>query len=192
MSSPSSTSAASCAPLGAGPRLAVIAGTLALGAVWLAWTGPHAVVRVVTPLPEQVPFAYMESAFLILGMLVADLLEKLRGGLARPAPWVLAGQIALVIVLSALRLEVRAPLSGHAVLVSFFLAYRFLGARDARHPLDRIEILVAAFFLLGIAFVKLMHWRDPVTLVVGVLLGAVVAGLGALMEPKPRAAPRSP
>jgi hypothetical protein len=99
---------------GVGARLVIILLISVIGGVWLVRTGPVPVVRITTPLLETAPFWYRELAFVVLGMLVADLLEELRAGPARAPAWMLAFQMGILIVVSNLRLGVRLPISGRA------------------------------------------------------------------------------
>jgi hypothetical protein len=129
---------------------------------------PMAVIRITTPLPEMAPFWYMLLAFPVLGMLVADLFDLWRDrGISLPTAD-LGLQIALIVALSSLRLGVRIPLSGHALLVAWFL-FRRLRLRNAPPRQSRLEVWIAAGVLAAVAWPKLFWWDDPVTL----------AGIGA-------------
>jgi hypothetical protein len=157
-------------------RVAIILATTGAGALWLIHKGPVPVVRITTPLPEMAPFWYMLLAFPVLGMLVADWVDlaRLRGLDLATAE--LGCQIALIVGLSAVRLDSRIPLSGHALLIAYFL-FRRLWLRNVPPPQSRLEIWLAAGALGGVAYPKLMWWDDPVTLLVGI---GVAGGLAAV------------
>jgi hypothetical protein len=156
-------------------RLLVIAGCTVVGAAWLIHKGPMPVIRVTTPMPEMAPFWYMLLAFPLLGMLVADLLDLLARGIGRPAVE-LAVQIALLVAISSLRLGIRLPISGHALLVSYVIARRLL-VLDAPPRRRATELAVAIALLAAIAYPKLFWWDDPITLVAGIAVGALLAGI---------------
>lgn len=156
------------------PRAAVILATTLAGAAWLVHTGPVPVVRITTPLPEMAPFWYMLLAFPVLGMLVADLVDLWRmRGLSLPAVE-LGLQIALIVALSSLRLGVRIPLSGHALLVGYFL-FRRLRLRNVPPRQSPLEVWIAAGLLAAVAWPKLLWWDDPVTLLAGLGAAALLA-----------------
>lgn len=151
----------------------VIACTLA-GWIWLAVQDPIPVIRVTTPLVETAPFWYMLLAFPILGLLVADLFELYRSeGLSRSTVE-LAVQIALIVLLSSARLSARLPLSGHSLLVSYFVARRLLLPSFPRGR-SRMELWLGLGVLATIAYPKLFWWKDPITLLTGMALGAALA-----------------
>ena len=139
------------------PRIAIILATTLTGAAWLAHKGPVPVIRITTPLPEMAPFWYMLLAFPVLGMLVADLFDLWRArGLSLPTVE-LGLQIALIVALSSLRLGVRIPLSGHALLVAWFL-FRRLRLRNVPPRQSQPEVWIAAGVLAAVAWPKLFWW----------------------------------
>ncbi len=167
-------------------RLGIVLACTAAGAAWLAWKGPTPVIRITTPLAEPAPFWYMLSAFPVLGFLVADLLDLYRREGLRRGTVELAFQIALLVALSSLRLGVRLPISGHALLLSYFLFRRRLFGPSATRW-HRIEWLIGLGLLAVVAYPKLFWWRDPVTLLTGIALGAVLAAVSRRVAPKNRA-----
>lgn len=159
-------------------RLLVIASCTLAGAAWLIHQGPMPAIRITTPLPEAAPFWYMLLAFPVLGMLVADLVDlyRLRGVSASTLE--LAFQIGLLIGLSSLRLGARLPVSGHALLVSYFILRRLL-LRSLPPRQSSLETLLAFGVLGAIIYPKLAWWDDPVTLLAGISLGALLAAVSA-------------
>jgi HEAT repeat protein len=116
----------------------------------------------------------MILAFPILGLLLADLLDLYTSeGVARPTVE-LGFQICLIVVLSSARLTFHLPLSGHSLLVSYFIFRRLL-LRPASRVQSAIELWLAAGVFAAIAYPKLAWWSDPVTLLAGVVLGALLA-----------------
>jgi hypothetical protein len=112
----------------------------------------------------------MLSAFPFLGMLIADLFDLYRDtGFSRQTVELTCILIAIV-VLSNLRLGIRLPISGHSLVVSYFLFNRFFVGRN-RNGISRIEILLGIFVLAVLTYIKLFWWTDPITLGLGCILG---------------------
>ena len=146
--------------------------TTVVGTVWLLNKGPMPVVRGTTSLSVTVPFWYMVSAFPLLGMLVAELLRRLRTKQVLNGV-ILLGAISALVILSHLRLAYGVPLSGHALLMAYVVGRRLLPPTDG-NALCRVELLIASLSLLVVTYVKLAMWQDPVTLTVGVGMGGTL------------------
>lgn len=157
-------------------RLAIITACILAGAAWLIHKGPVPVVRITTPLPEMAPFWYMVLAFPVLGMLMADLVDLYRvRGIDRLSVE-LAVQIALIVTVSNLRLGIRLPISGHALLVAYFIGRRWW-LRPYSPRQSAIELVAALAILALIAYLKLIWWDDPVTLCIGLAAGLLLAAI---------------
>ncbi|HXU31909.1 MAG TPA: hypothetical protein VN851_15155 [Thermoanaerobaculia bacterium] len=155
-------------------RWGVVGACTLVGGVWLALQEPIPVIRVSTPLPEAAPFWYMLLAFPILGLLLADLLDLfLSTGVSR-STLELGFQIGLIVLLSSARLAVRLPVSGHSLLVSYFIFRRLLLSPTPRGR-SSVELWLAVAVFAAIAYPKLAWWNDPVTLLAGVALGALLS-----------------
>jgi hypothetical protein len=154
-------------------RLAIVIGTTISGAVWLYYKGPVPVIRVTTPLPEIAPFWYMIIPFPILGMLIADLLAfyDMYGFDIRAIE--LGLQIGLILLLSYLRLARRLPVSGHSLLIAYFILRRIF-IRVPSHIYRRVETVVAVLLFIAIIYRKLFWWYDPVTLFSGIAIAVVM------------------
>jgi hypothetical protein len=157
-------------------RWSLAAVTTLVGAAYLHWKGPVPVVRVFDTLPIDAPLWYMLSAFPVLGLLLADGLALLRDGRRRHAVE-LAVQIAVMVVLSHSRLELRIPISGHALLFAAFLLRR-TWYPEPSVPWRRLEQTLGGALLTMVAGVKLLWWRDPTTFAVGLLTAALLCWAG--------------
>lgn len=157
-------------------RWAVVLMTTAFGAAWLYHKGPVPIVRVITPLPEAVPFWYMLSAFPVLGMLVADLVSLFATyGLERRTAE-LGFQVGVLVLASNLRLVLRLPMSGHSLLFAYFILRRlFIGIPG--HSLARVEYVIAMLLYAITSYVKVFWWSDPITVAVGTV---IAVGLTAI------------
>ena len=154
-------------------RLAIIGTLTVAGGLWLHFTGPLPVVRVTTRTDEFVPFWYMLTAFPVLGMLCADIVDALRARDYRSCA-ILAIATCGIVALSAGRLSLHLPISGHALVIGYVLSLRLVRRSN---PLALAELLVSAGFLVVIAYPKLMMWGDPITLGVGIGLGVLFAAV---------------
>jgi len=155
----------------------LIAGATTLaGALYLHWKGPVPVVRVFDTLPIDAPLWYMLSAFPILGLLLADL-----EALARDRRWKhcaeLCVQVGVMVLLSHSRLELRIPISGHALLFMAFLLRRAWSFPPSA-PHRTAELVLGALGVAMVAGVKLLWWQDPVTLGVGLLTALAMSWIG--------------
>lgn len=160
-------------------RIGIITIVTLTGAVWLYIKGPIPVIKGSTPLTEMVPFWYMLSAFPILGMLISDLITYLFTFKFQAKTFELFIQITLLTLLSNIRLSLFIPLSGHTLLLGYFILRRVL--IDFRTSnINKIEILIAFIILLAASYMKLLRWSDPLTYLAGLGLGAILALVSSL------------
>ncbi len=164
------------APMPAWTRWIIAAAFTVIGALYLIWKGPVPVVRVFDTLPIDAPFPYMLSAFPVLGLLVAD-----GASLALERRWrhsvELCAQIAIMVLLAHFRLELRIPISGHALLFTAF-ALRRHWLPEPPSPVRHLEAGLGWALLAVVAGIKLLWWHDPTTLAVGVVTGVGLTWAG--------------
>jgi hypothetical protein len=157
-------------------RWLVALATTLVGGLYLHWKGPVPVVRVFDTLPIDAPTWYMISAFPVLGLLAADLLA-----LALERRWRRAVELGLwmlmMTLLSHSRLELRIPISGHALLFAFAWMRWTREAEPAPRGRQMEQALAATLLGMVIA-VKLLWWRDPTTLLVGVATAVCMSWAG--------------
>lgn len=157
----------------------VVAAITAIGAVWLVHKGPVPVIRITTPLQEFSPFWYMVSPFPILGMLVAEFVGLLAVHGGRRAAVKLGVAIIAMIVVSGIRLSSCIPLSGHAMLLSYFILRRaFLDGSPI--ALRKAQLWIAGAMAMVLVYVKLAWWTDPITLLVGGVAGSALFAAGEM------------
>ena len=157
-------------------RILIVGLCTLVGMAWLIHQGPMPVVRITTPLPEPAPFWYMVLAFPVLGFLLADLVDLYRAQGIGPLTLELAFQIALIVSLSSARLGARIPVSGHSLLISYFIFRRLLLRRTSRRQ-SVFELWLAGGALGAVAYPKLAWWSDPVTLIAGIAVGGLLAAV---------------
>jgi len=140
------------------------------GVGWLLVKGPTQVVRGTVPLDIEAPFSYMVTAFPFLGILVADALALWRLA-TKWASLVLILQVGCICFLAVVRLLYRLPISGHVLLIAFFILYS-LGTRRAL--VRTIETLVAAAAFCVLLVTKLIAWSDWQTPAIAMAVAATL------------------
>ncbi len=158
----------------------VVAATLSAGIAWLGCKGPVPVLRGSQALDVDAPLWYLASAFVALGILVADGIELVRSASRRFDAAILGAEIVILIALGSMRLGSAVPVSGHAALFTLLLIRTLVERMSPDRTVRKIELATAAGLLLMTAYVKLAWWDDPLTLTLGCGAGAAVAGVGAL------------
>lgn len=156
-------------------RTTIAAACTALGWAWLQVTGPFPVIRITTALPIMAPDWYMLSAFPILGLLVAELVLLFREDGLSLAPLELMLQMMLLISLGHVRLLHRIPVSGHALLFSYFILRRIL--LGPARLMTTVELGLAIAALLATSYAKIVMWNDPFTVATGILVATVLAAI---------------
>jgi hypothetical protein len=151
-------------------RTAVVASCTFAGALWLYWRGPVPVVTATGALPQNVPTWYMLMPFPVFGLLLADVLYTYRScGLECGVL-----ELTIIVIIASLRLTYRIPVSGHALLLAYFIVRKtILGLPFS--AFRWVEICIAAVLYLSVVYYKLSQWHDPVTLVNGTAVALVVA-----------------
>jgi hypothetical protein len=86
-------------------------------------------------------------------------------------------------LISNARLGLRLPISGHSLLVSYFICRRVLHRQTTGFCLA--ELVFASAILAILAYVKILWWNDPITLFAGVAIGAILAISGKLLVNQP-------
>ena len=147
--------------------------------------GPIHAIRGSTKLAELTPLAYLFPIFLPVGMLAGDMLRQGLTGDRRGALALGFGLLGLVL-LGAARFAFLVPLSGHAVVLGFFLPW--YATQRSIGPL-----IVGGLLLVQVAYYKLAVWRDPLTLGLGLLVGVALAmGLRLAVGRRPQEAASHP
>ncbi len=146
-----------------------------IGALWLLWRGPTPVMRGSEVMDSAAPFWYMISAFPFFGILLAESWLAWGSGTGQ----VLLGQVLVIFILAALRLTLHIPVSGHVLLLSFFLLW------DMKR-LDQpylTEFLFAVGILALLLYTKVILWQDAMTAMWGVALAIIIWAAGQKLTP---------
>lgn len=170
----------SAARAAAPPRLArahligaVLVTLLGMLGLWLK--GPTPIVRGMTPQQTAVPVVYMVAAFPFFGILLADW-GRLVGQRRRRAAVILGVQLLVLAVLSLARLGLLIPISGHVLLVVFFILWT---AGQEPNRVRRSEGWLAWVALGVFLGVKLLAWSDWVSPLTGAALAVLIWWGGA-------------
>lgn len=145
--------------------------------------GPFPVYRGSLELDFNAPYWYMVSAFPVLGLFMADvwaLWKDHRLGLPTVE---LAIMLALMTFLSIFRISLKIPLSGHALLFGYFLLRRLI-IDQPPVPFRKFEVALGVFLIVALAVTKLFWWNDPITLIIGLLIGGFLALISMALSKK--------
>jgi hypothetical protein len=178
-------------------RAVVVVAVTAAGAAWLAAKGPVKVIIGTREIDEFAPTWYMLAAFPVLGMVLADVLDvALTAGVFAKRTVALGVAAALLVAVSNLRLGIRLPISGHVLLMTYFLASRAracgMGLAPVARPAvvaARVEGYVVLALFLAVTAIKLLHWKDWETFLLGVAGGLYLAWMVAYFLKTPRTPP---
>jgi hypothetical protein len=135
---------------------------------------PYPAVRGSTPLDVLTPLHYQVGVFLPFGIL---LVEAAREWAAAPGVGLLlsyAVQFGVIVCFSLLRLALFIPVSGHCLLLAYYLLREGITLR-LRY---RMRFAAGAVILLHVLYYKTFVWRDPITPTAGFLVGALAWGAG--------------
>jgi len=103
-------------------------------------------------------------------MLISDFF-KLVGLRTSKLPAVeLALQITFLLLLANTRLTKAIPISGHAMLFTYFILRRLTVERKSG-LIPAIDLSIAILFSLLTIYMKLIVWDDPMTLAYGIITG---------------------
>ena len=154
-------------------RWMIIFITSLAGIIWLYIKGPIPVIQVTTELDIMAPFWYMFTAFPILDMLLADLVILFSTYRFDIRVIELGIQVVALVLISNSRLLFLLPISGHALLLSYFILRRiFIKIQKHDHLWTELSIAIIIYSL--IVYTKIVWWNDPITLGVGTVVAIVM------------------
>lgn len=119
-------------------------------------------------------FWYMLSAFPVFGMLLADLAACWAIYRLRFATLEVGSMLVLLAVLAAIRLSLAIPMSGHALLLAYFIVRRVL-VRLPPNRLHWVELGIAAVLYIVIIYLKVFCLDDLLTPATGTGAGLALA-----------------
>lgn len=116
------------------------------------------------------PPLYMNSVFLPYGMLIGELLWNLNERKERKMYSIFLFESIIVGILSFIRYLLGIPFSGHTIMLFFILLHQSI-TNKAKFPL---RLLIGIAVLIITAVYKIFIWNDPITFILGALVGIII------------------
>ncbi len=116
------------------------------------------------------PPLYMIPIFLPFGILVGELVWMWIGRKDLSICILMSIECIFVTVFSFLRIIAAIPISGHTLILFFYLPHHIISNRF-QYPL---RVLFGLLVLLITSYYKIFLWNDPITFFLGLLLGIVI------------------
>ncbi|MFX1377187.1 MAG: hypothetical protein ACFFA0_15385 [Promethearchaeota archaeon] len=116
------------------------------------------------------PPLYMIPIFFPYGILLGEAIWMWNEKQKQSRCILLFIECGIIGIMSFIRYIVGIPFSGHAILISFFLLHE--AVNNKFHYLLRFLIGMITLFITAIY--KILLWRDPITFLLGILLGLVL------------------
>ena len=113
------------------------------------------------------PPLYMISIFLPYGTLIGEVVWLWNEKIDRNTYILLLIESLIVGIISFTRYIISIPLSGHAIILFFYLPHQVLNNR-LQNP---SRLLIGVFVLIITMIYKIFFWNDPITFLLGALLG---------------------
>ncbi len=149
----------------------------AAGAAYFLLRGPLPVMRGTSELPLVTPLRYLIPVFVPFGILMGEgvwaWLARSDAAFLRALPW----QLAALCITAAARIKTAyPPVSGHTLLLAYFLLHEGITQRG-RHP---VRIAIGLAVLVEVGYYKLWVWDDLETFTWGLTVGAAIWAAGLL------------
>jgi hypothetical protein len=121
-------------------------------------------------LDSVTPALYMIPIFFPYGILIGEGIWMWNEGYNRAEYFFLLVECGVIGFVAFIRYIIAIPFSGHAILISYYLLYQAI--QNKFH--DRIRFLIGLVVFGLTAFYKLVLWGDPVTFLLGSLVGVIL------------------
>jgi hypothetical protein len=115
------------------------------------------------------PSLYLAGAALPFGILLAEAVIDFRLYGWRVHGFVVLVVLVLLGLMSMVRFVMPLPLSGHGLIVAYFLLHELAERREGRSW----KLAVGSLILIQAAWYKLFLWSDPASLLTGICLGVL-------------------
>jgi hypothetical protein len=126
------------------------------------------------------PPIYMISIFLPYGILLGEVVWMwIERGESKLCVLLLL-ECIIVAIISFTRYVVKIPLSGHGIIILFFLLHQMINNKFQK-PL---RIVIGIVVLVIIMIYKIFFWDDPTTFILGALIGVILWVPGFLYRHK--------
>ncbi|MHA2226643.1 MAG: hypothetical protein ACXAC8_15640 [Candidatus Hodarchaeales archaeon] len=141
-----------------------------LAGIYFHVTGYPLVVTATEILPIISPPIYMIPIFLLLGILLGELLWICRRTKNRKNCILRSIETLIIALFSLIRITFGIPLSGHMIILFYYLPHQYT-TNKCKYPL---RILIGVLVLLITIFYKIIYWNDPITFILGGIVGFIV------------------
>lgn len=138
-----------------------------LSALYFTIRGYPLVTTATETLSVYTPPLYMISIFLPYGILIGEIVWLWNEQKANLNYILLFFECIIIGIFSFIRYIVSIPLSGHAIILFFYLFHQASNNRF-KHPL---RLLIGIAVLIITIIYKIYLWNDPITFFLGALLG---------------------
>jgi len=124
------------------------------------------------------PPLYMNSIFLPYGMLISELLWKWYENKEHRISILFFAESIVVGILSLIRYIINIPLSGHAIIIFFYIFHQLI-INKAKFP---IRLLIGLVVFIITVIYKIFFWNDTITFLLGGVVGIALWVPGFLYQ----------
>jgi hypothetical protein len=150
--------------------------------LFFAIRGYPFVITTTETLSILTPPIYMIPVFLPFGILIGEIIWLWNEKKDRICYILLLIECFIVAIFSFIRYVIIIPLSGHAIILFFYILHQVVNIKF-KHP---IRFLIGiGVFTITIVY-KIFIWNDPITFFLGALLGIVIWFPGGMYRLKVR------
>ncbi len=141
--------------------------TIILSVFFFSIRGYPLVTTATETLNIYTPPLYMISIFLPYGILIGEVIWLWIDQKERKTYIIMFFECIIVGIFSFIRYITNIPFSGHAIIVFFYLFHQVTNS----HFKHIVRVLIGILVLIIIIVYKIFLWHDPVTFLLGALLG---------------------
>ncbi|MFX1575512.1 MAG: hypothetical protein ACFFB0_22475 [Promethearchaeota archaeon] len=116
------------------------------------------------------PPIYMNSVFLPYGILIGEIIWNWNQKKNWKISIILFVETAVVGIFSLIRYIISIPLSGHAIMLFFYIFHQAISNKTK----FLLRFLIGIVVLIITVIYKLFIWNDPITFILGAIAGIVL------------------
>lgn len=133
-------------------------------------------------IPTLTPPIYMIPVFFPYGILLGEIVWLWMKKEAFIEVFILLFECLVIGLISFIRYSIIIPFSGHAIILTFYLIHYLLTIEKKY----QVRILIGIIVLGITVYYKVFIWNDPLTLILGALLGTLVSLIELVYKIKKR------
>ena len=134
------------------------------------------------PIPTLTPPIYMIPVFFPYGILLGEILWSWMKKEELIASFILLFECIVIGLVSFIRYSIIIPFSGHAIILTFYLIH-YLITIEKKYQL---RILIGIIVLGITVWYKVFIWNDPLTLILGAIIGTLISLIELIYKIKKR------